>query len=55
MRRNSRKSVYQAGYSTEPGHMETTGVFSPNVESTRIGNIYNIFFQKSQDDSLFKA
>ena len=31
------KSIYQAGYSTEPGHMKTTGVFSPNVESTRIG------------------
>ncbi len=39
MRRSSRKSIYQAGYSTEPGHMETTGVFSPNIESTRIGNI----------------
>ena len=45
MGRTSRKSIYQAGYPAEPGQLETTGSFSPNIESTRIGlHFYSYLF-----------
>ncbi|XP_023337096.1 nucleoprotein TPR isoform X6 [Eurytemora carolleeae] len=39
LRRESRKSIYQAGLEEYPRELENTRSFSPNVESTRIGNM----------------